>query len=369
MIQTIASIETTLERRGVILAPSGDARQAAGVLNPASARMRGGRLLLYPRVVELGNISRIARFEATGDDRFADRGYALEPAAAYEFRRTVDAYGPGHGCEDARITFLPALDSYLMAYTAFGDGGPRVALAVSPDGWGWERLGLIDFSAAGVANADDKDAAFFPEPVRSPSGIQSLALYHRPMDPLSAQLGWDALPILMRRPADQRDALRIAYVPLDAALADSRALLRPTESVLVLAPDERWGRVKTGAGTPPVRIDEGWFSIYHATDLLPDRDGKLQAQYGAGIVIHDVARPHIVRYRSPEPLFLPEASAERKGTVDDVVFPTAIDPRPDLAARVFDVYYGMADTRVGLIRLTLAGGSDLTSGVHSDGGR
>lgn len=59
-----------------------------------------------------------------------------------------------------------------MLYVAFGDHGPAIAAAVSSDGLKWHRLGLLRFRDAPFA---EKDAAFFPEPVTSPSGIVSLA--------------------------------------------------------------------------------------------------------------------------------------------------------------------------------------------------
>jgi predicted GH43/DUF377 family glycosyl hydrolase len=39
--------------------------------------------------------------------------------------------------------------------------------------------------------------------------------------------------------------------------------------------------------------------------------------------------------------------------VDNVVFPTGIDPRPDLGERVYDIYYGMGDYSVGAARLSI----------------
>jgi predicted GH43/DUF377 family glycosyl hydrolase len=40
------------------------------------------------------------------------------------------------------------------------------------------------------------------------------------------------------------------------------------------------------------------------------------------------------------------------GVVDNVVFPTGIDRRDDIGAPDrFDVYYGMADDRIGVARL------------------
>jgi hypothetical protein len=33
------------------------------------------------------------------------------------------------------------------------------------------------------------------------------------------------------------------------------------------------------------------------------------------------------------------------------VFPSGIDPRPDLGERVYDVYYGMSDYSIGAARI------------------
>ncbi len=101
----------------------------------------------------------------------------LRPEADYE-RRTVAG---GMGCEDPRVTFVPRLDAYVMAYTAFGPHGPRIALAISTDAYAWKRLGLVQFADEPLNHVPNKDAAFFPEPVLSPSGVLSFALYHRPM--------------------------------------------------------------------------------------------------------------------------------------------------------------------------------------------
>jgi predicted GH43/DUF377 family glycosyl hydrolase len=139
-------------------------------------------------------------------------------------------------------------------------------------------------------------------------------------------------------------------VPLDAVLNDRANLLVPTESVLALAPDGAWGRVKTGAGTPPVRIDEGWFSLYHGVDAV-EIDGRYAMTYSAGVVIHDIERPDIIRYRSLAPVLTPEHPDEMHGIVNNVVFPTGLDVVGD---RSFDIYYGMADAKIGRATMELA---------------
>jgi predicted GH43/DUF377 family glycosyl hydrolase len=64
--------------------------------------------------------------------------------------------------------------------------------------------------------------------------------------------------------------------------------------------------------------------------------------------------PWDIRYRSPEPILTPMLPGERSGTVDNVVFPTGIDRRDDLGSPDrFDIYYGMADCRIGVARLDL----------------
>src|SRR5918995_3185991 len=110
----------------------GEPREAWGVLNPAAARGPDGELYLFPRLVAEGNYSRIGRARLLFEDGIpvgVERlGIALEPEESWERR----------GVEDPRITFVQDLGLYLMAYTAFGPEGPRIALASSSDLKRWE---------------------------------------------------------------------------------------------------------------------------------------------------------------------------------------------------------------------------------------
>jgi len=76
----------------------------------------------------------------------------------------------------------------------------------------------------------------------------------------------------------------------------------------------------------------------------------------------------MIRYRSPEPVLTPELPQERRGTVANVVFPTGIDRRDDLGLPDrFDVYYGMADNRIGVARLDLPKHLSLGAPADVDG--
>ena len=72
----------------------------------------------------------------------------------------------------------------------------------------------------------------------------------------------------------------------------------------------------------------------------------------------------MIHYRSVEPVLTPVLPQERRGTIANVVFPTGIDRRDDLGLPDrFDVYYGMADNRIGVARLDVSG--VLTAGRRS----
>ena len=64
--------------------------------------------------------------------------------------------------------------------------------------------------------------------------------------------------------------------------------------------------------------------------------------------------PQHIHYRSLDPVLTPQSKHERIGTISNVVFPTGIDQRLDLdMPDRFDIYYGMADSRIGVARLDL----------------
>jgi predicted GH43/DUF377 family glycosyl hydrolase len=305
-------------------------------------------------MVAPGNISRIGRFRAheeqDGKLTVDQTGFALEPEAPYEIRNESD----GYGCEDPRVTYIAALDRYVMAYVAFGPHGPDVALAVSTDGDAWQRVGLMCLQKHRTRFAD-KDAAFFPEPVLSPRGIPSLALYHRPMLwPSLRKHGKAATRVLSKRSPEHREGIAIAYVSLDAVQKDLTKICEVVETHPLKLPLATWGQVKVGGGTPPVRIREGWLALVHGVDKLSTKNGKTCLRYCAGIIVQSATRLDQVLYRSPQPLFVPELPAEVRGKVGHVVFPTAIDPRPDVGDRVYDIYYGMGDRATGRGRLTLS---------------
>jgi predicted GH43/DUF377 family glycosyl hydrolase len=119
------------------------------------------------------------------------------------------------------------------------------------------------------------------------------------------------------------------------------------------SPVAPWEALKIGGGTPPIMSRHGWLIIYHGVHEMPaPSTGARKLCYSAGVLVLSQEHPRVVRYRSPEPVLTPAIPRERLGTVANVVFPTGIDRRDDLGTPDrFDVYYGMADNRIGVARL------------------
>jgi predicted GH43/DUF377 family glycosyl hydrolase len=106
--------------------------------------------------------------------------------------------------------------------------------------------------------------------------------------------------------------------------------------------------------------------VYHGVSEIeePGSDNHTLC-YSAGIMIFSKEHPLVISYRSAEPVLIPVLPEERHGTVANVVFPTGIDRRDDLGTPDrFDVYYGMADKRIGVARLDLP--DQLPTGADAD---
>ena len=358
-----------LKRLGVMMEPEpGNPQEVEGVLNPAAARAPDGELYLFPRLVARGNYSRIGiarvKFNEAGDPIGVERlGIALEPEADYE--RQADG---GGGCEDARITFLEPLRHYVMTYTAFSSQGPRIALAVSADLFHWRRIGLATFApyhGIDFVNVANKDASLFPVAIPSHCGKMQMAILHRPLFP-GTRPEETACKSVFRATDLDRESIWISCCPMPAAgLAPQRLGLFNSHRRLA-TPASPWERLKIGGGTPPILTRHGWLVVYHGvSELAGTSQGGAHLCYSAGVMVLSKEHPRLIRYRSTEPVLTPELAEERRGRVPNVVFPTGIDRRDDLGEPDrFDVYYGMADDRIGVARLDMP--EHLPAGASAD---
>jgi predicted GH43/DUF377 family glycosyl hydrolase len=241
-----------------------------------------------------------------------------------------------------------------MTYTALSAHGPRIALARSHDLFAWERIGLAKFHPykdVSFDGVDDKDASLFPTLVPDPTGKRSFGLLHRPLFPGTRP----EEKVDPQEPAPASPALESIWISYWHADAHRRS---PNDGQFVAhhqlaRPKAAWETLKIGGGTPPVLCRHGWLIVYHGVHELPgSTPARRRLCYSAGVMILSRDHPHRVLYRSPDPVLAPETDLEVHGTVERVVFPTGIDRRDDIGMPDrFDIYYGMADDRIGAARL------------------
>lgn len=268
------------------------------VFNPGATRLLDGTTLLLCRVEDRRGHSHLcAARSANGVD-----GWVVDPEP------TMLPSPSTHpeelwGIEDPRITFMPELERFAIAYTAFSRDGPAVALALTEDFRTFERRGL-------VMPADDKDAALLP---RRFAG--EFALVHRPLTDAAAHI-W------------------LSYSP-DLDNWGHHKLMLPARR------GAWWDANKIGLSPPLIETERGWLMIYHGV-----RHTAGGALYRIGLALFDIADPSRCLLRGDPWVFGPETAYERHGDVANVVFPCGYTVGDD--GDTLNLYYGAADTCVGL---------------------
>jgi predicted GH43/DUF377 family glycosyl hydrolase len=212
------------------------------------------------------------------------------------------------GVEDPRITFVPELGKYAIAYTAFGKGGPGVSLALTKDFVTFDRCGL-------VMQPDDKDAALLPRRI---GGM--FALVHRPI-------------------ADSGAHVWISYSPD----------LRSWGGHQMMLPARRggwWDANKVGLSPPLIETEQGWLMIYHGV-----RHNAAGSLYRLGVALFDLEHPDRLLLRGDEWIFGPEEPYEVTGDVNNVTFPCGYTVQGD----ALNLYYGAADTCIAMATGSVSG--------------
>jgi predicted GH43/DUF377 family glycosyl hydrolase len=208
------------------------------------------------------------------------------------------------GIEDPRITWVPELDHYAIAYTSYSTSGPLVSLALTRDFKTFERKGA-------VMPPDDKDAALFPRRFND-----RWALLHRPIANYPTR----------------RANIWLSFSPDLKHWGDHCVVLEARRGAW-------WDANKIGLSPPPIETPEGWLIIYHGV-----RETPAGCLYRLGMALLDLERPCHAIWRGDEWVFGPDKPYERVGDVGDVVFPCGVVQDP--ATGDLRMYYGAADTSI-----------------------
>lgn len=212
------------------------------------------------------------------------------------------------GIEDPRITYVPDLGEYVIAYTAFGRMGPGVSLAGTKDFKTFHRYGL-------VMQPDDKDAALLPRKYDD-----NFVLIHRPVTEEGANI-W------------------MSYSPNMESWGHHKLLIPARRGAW-------WDANKIGLSPPLIETAEGWLMMYHG--VRHHASGSL---YRLGLALFDLENPEVCLLRGQAWIFGPEADYEMIGDVGGVVFPCGWTIGDD--GDTVNMYYGAADTCIALAQGSL----------------
>ncbi len=268
------------------------------VMNAGAVLLADGDTLLLCRVEDRSGLSHLcAARSANGIDHWRIDPQPTLPAKPQEFPEEV------WGIEDPRITYIPELEQYAVAYTSFARGGPGVSLALTKDFKSFERFGVI-------MSPEDKDAALLPRRIGG-----RWALIHRPMTALGAHM-W------------------ISYSPDLHHWGSHKIILEARRGGW-------WDANKIGLCSPPIETPKGWLVIYHGV-----RQTASGSIYRLGLALFDLEKPEVCLQRGNSWIFGPEAPYERCGDVNDVVFPCGQTIAAD--GDTINLYYGAADSSIAL---------------------
>jgi len=278
------------------------------VFNAGAVRLADGETLLLCRVEDRTGLSHLcAARSANGID-----GWRIDPEPTLK-GNPRDYPEEIWGIEDPRITYVPELEQYAIAYTSFARGGPGVSLALTKDFQSFERFGVI-------MPPEDKDAALLPRRING-----YWAMIHRPVTSLGAHM-W------------------ISFSPDLRHWGSHKIILEARRGGW-------WDANKIGLCSPPIETSQGWLMIYHGV-----RQTASGCIYRLGLALFDLDRPDVCLQRGDSWMFGPEAPYERGGDVSDVVFPCGQTIGVD--GDTIRLYYGAADScmamATGSIRSLLA---------------
>ena len=268
------------------------------VFNPGAALLPDGTTLLLCRVEDRRGLSHltVAR-SVNGIDNWQIDSRPTLAADPINFPEEL------WGVEDPRITYVEELKKYAIVYTAYTRDGPGVSLALTEDFSQFERLGVI-------MAPEDKDAALLPQRIDG-----QWALIHRPVSAPRAHM-WISFSENLYHWGRHK-------LMLEARLG------------------AWWDANKIGLSPPPILTAKGWLVIYHGV-----RQTAAGAIYRLGLALFDLMNPEVCLKRGDEWIFGPEETYERRGDVDNVVFPCGTTIAPD--GDTVRLYYGAADTSIAM---------------------
>lgn len=285
----------------------------SSVFNPGAIKFNDKYILLL-RVQNRGRETFIVKAESHNGEDFTVANCSVDFKGMEKIKEKI------YHIYDARITKIG--NDHFVMFAMDMDAGCQLGLAKTDNFEDFEFLGI-------VSNGDIRNGVLFPEKINGK--------YMRFDRPNKVQLE-----------GGPSSGNTICLSTSDDLL--NWEMVKPVMSGRFHYWDEN-----IGSGPTPVKTREGWLHIYHGVATHFSSSNI----YQAGVSLHDLSDPSIVLSRGRYNILEPREIYELTGQVQNVVFPCGMVveeydeegfARPESKVRV---YYGAADTSVGLAYSTI----------------
>ena len=329
-----------VKKEGIILSKTDLDFENDGVLNPATIR-EGDSVHMFYRAVQEGNRSCIGYCRLDGPLTVAERWDKpfMVPEFDYE----------SQGVEDPRIVKIE--DLYYMTYTAYDGTSARGALAVSKNLKHFKKQGMI------VPPMSYAEFVFLAESsgAVNENYYRNQKFYYQEADPEKKIMLWDKNVVFFpRRIKGQlvflhriRPGIQLVSVNNLEDLTKEfwEDYFHNLQDHILMDPVFKHESSYIGSGCPPIETEHGWLLIYHGVEET--NNGMVYSACSAALL--DLENPKKTIARLPYALFSPEYEWEKKGEVNNVVFPTGTA----LFGDTLYIYYGAADSHIACASLSL----------------
>ncbi len=327
----------TVKKLGPILEPTKLNFESKAVLNPA-VHQAGDKIHVIYRAINEDQISCLGYAQLSGPDKVVERWDKPYLAPQNKNERK--------GIEDPRITKID--DIFYLTYVIHDGKNAITAYSEGTDLLNLKKQGVISpkikyHEASKIFTYSKlKDDYYFFESFYQEYCGKDILLWHKDCFLLPEKIN-DKYVLFHRILPDVQTMFFEDFGQLKDKYFWIHYLMRLSENVL-LEGEHGFEARHVGGGGPPIKTDEGWLMIYHAT-----QEFNKKRIYHAGVALLDLEHPNKLIARLPYPLFSPTKSYELRGLVNNVVFPTG----SALFGENLCIYYGAGDSCIALAQVNL----------------
>jgi beta-1,2-mannobiose phosphorylase / 1,2-beta-oligomannan phosphorylase len=329
--------DVNLKKLGVILRPTNKMFERKAVLNPGCYQ-EGEFVHVFYRAIDNNGDSTIGYAKLKGPTKVVERKETPIAPRSYVYE--------SRGMEDPRLVKIGK--TFYLTYVAHDGKNALTAYATSDDLKIWKKGGVI----SPLITYHNLTSLFKKEELKD-----RYLMFETFYEELSGKdvLIWFKDVFLFPKKINGKFAMLIRVLPdiqivyfknfeeLKSKSFWKKYLMQLSKNVVL--ENKYWFESRNiGGGAPPIYTKDGWLVIFHAVEEL-----NAARIYHASAALLDKRNPQKIIGRLNRPLFSPDEKWEKKGFVDNVVFPTGTA----IFGKDLYIYYGASDNKIAVAKVNL----------------